>query len=239
MNKDLILNAFAKAEQEIKKRGVLKPSLTQMATELSAFIEEKENFILGERSLRDYRGDALKLDDDESDISIKQIAVINGLCQYLGFHNYQEFFQNKNSKRVEPQPDMIKSKPNYSQVVKLFIAASTIVFIAFLIYKYSHRQRWMVWQKDHYVEVNFDAKKYGVRNLKLYKEDRVLSFNKVKVSCDTIFFNNDNSVRFWYGKNKSKEIEYFTDLGLHPETGRTLKPITDYMINKYVCVDEL
>lgn len=235
MNKILILDAFAKAEQEIKKTGVLKPSLTQMATELSMFIEEKEDFILGERSLRDYRGDALKLEDDESDISIKQIAVINGLCKYLGFQDYQDYFQNKNSKPVEPRLGVIKSKHHYSLTIKLFIAASIIVFIVFLLYKNSQKQRWMVWQDDHYVETSFDAEKYSVHRLKLYKEDRIISFKKVRVTCDTIFFNEDNSVRFWYGKNKNKEIEYFTDLGLHPETGKTLKPITNYMINKYVC----
>ncbi|WP_435682498.1 hypothetical protein [Nonlabens sp.] len=59
----------------------------------------------------------------------------------------------------------------------------------------------------------------------------------MNVTCDTVFFKSDNSVRFWYGKNKKKEIEYFTDLGLHPETGKTLKPITGYMIEKYICVD--
>ena len=30
-------------------------------------------------------------------------------------------------------------------------------------------------------------------------------------------------------------LQYFTALGLHPETGKTLKPITQYMIDKYIC----
>ena len=93
----------------------------------------------------------------------------------------------------------------------------------------------MVWQENQYVEVDFNAKKYELKQLKIYKEDRVTAFKKVAVNCNTVFFNEDKSVRFWYGKNKNKELEYFTDLGLHPETGKTLKPITRYMIGKYVC----
>ena len=45
----------------------------------------------------------------------------------------------------------------------------------------------------------------------------------------------DGSERLWYGKNKNKELEYFTAFGKHPETGKTLKPITKYMIAKYIC----
>ena len=60
-------------------------------------------------------------------------------------------------------------------------------------------------------------------------------FKKINPDCEYSFFNNDGSVRVWYGKNVSKELEFFTDLGLHPETGKTLKPITQYMIDKYVC----
>jgi len=42
-------------------------------------------------------------------------------------------------------------------------------------------------------------------------------------------------VKIWYGRNIKKELEFFTSLGLHPETGKTLDPITDYMIKKYAC----
>ena len=37
-----------------------------------------------------------------------------------------------------------------------------------------------------------------------------------------------------YGKNAAKEYEYFTHPGLHPETGKTLKPISRYIIKKYI-----
>jgi hypothetical protein len=52
------------------------------------------------------------------------------------------------------------------------------------------------------------------------------------VTCEIIFFNSDKSAGFWYGKNKNHQLEYFTDLVLHPETSKTLKTISAYMIKK-------
>ena len=248
MNKILIVHAFAKAEQEIKEKGVLKPSLTQMATVLSDYLEEKEDFPFGERSLRDYRGIAEKIEHENEDISIKQLAVITGLCKYLEYENYQDFVKSNDRSRVdkpiEIEPPVVKptvetlpkkaSLNNY----KFYILLGVICILLFGLYNYMNRQRWMVWKEDHYTEVDFDAKKYDIKQLKLYKEDRILSFKKVEATClYTDFFNPDGSVLIWYGKNRDKQLEYFTDLGLHPETGKTLKPISGYMINKHICVE--
>jgi hypothetical protein len=238
MNKNLVMDAFAKAEKEIKKTGVKNPSLTQIATELSDYLEEKAGIVLGERSLRVYRGEALKLLNEEDDISIKQLMVINGLCKYLGYDTYQDFIKNTTSKNAETKLLSNKKRVKFSQAFKVTTMAVVIGILSFLMYNYTHRQRWMVWQQDHYIEVEFDAKKYGVNQLKLYKEDRISSFKKVDVNCNTVFFSDDGSPRFWYGKNRKKQLELFTDLGLHPETGKTLKPITGYMIEKYVCVEK-
>jgi hypothetical protein len=93
----------------------------------------------------------------------------------------------------------------------------------------------MKWDVDHYVEVSFDAK--GVQNgdLKLYKEDRIENFKKINADCNTVFFTENGSISVWYGKNMNGALEYFTGLGLHPISGKSLKPITEYMIKKYVC----
>lgn len=240
MNKNLILSAFAKAEQEIQKRGVIKPSLTDMATELSDYVEQQHKFSLGEKSFRIYRGNAEKLAGKSEDISIKQVAVINGLCDYLGYDSYQDFVSRPVlSVDLEEKPEaittLIPKKKGTSLFLKMVVLATVLGLASLFIYQYVNRQRWMVWQENHYVEVGFDAKRYELKQLKIYKENRVTAFKKVAVNCNTTFFNNDGSVRYWYGKNKNKELEYFTDLGLHPETGKTLKPMTDYMIDKHVC----
>lgn len=232
MNKILIIKAFEKARIKKQAEGLKKPSQTELSEELSNFIDENEGFKLGERSFRDYYNEANKLLGKESDISIKQLSVINGLCKYLDFDNYHTFLDSievdKNKSKVKTVKDLLNS----NKVVLIIIS---MLFIGVLIYNSATRQRWMVWQEDHYVEVKFDPEKYDINQLKLYKEERIKFFKKVDVTCDTLFFNKDNSVRFWYGKNNSKKLEYFSALGLHPETGKTLKPITQYMIDKYIC----
>ncbi|WP_422104633.1 hypothetical protein [Winogradskyella sp.] len=117
-------------------------------------------------------------------------------------------------------------------LITILIAGILIIIPSF------NSQRWMIWQEDHYVEVKFDLEKYSISQLKLYKEERIEKFKKINPDCKYEFFNKDGSVRVWYGKNIKKELQFFTDYGLHPETGKTLKPITDYMINKYLCNNE-
>lgn len=93
----------------------------------------------------------------------------------------------------------------------------------------------MVWQESNYIEVDFDAEKFQQNAYKLYNEELLTHFKKVAPNCETIYFNVDESENIWYGKSKTGEIECFTLYGKHPETGKTLKPITKYMINKYFC----
>ena len=57
--------------------------------------------------------------------------------------------------------------------------------------------------------------------------------------CTTLYYsffrngNYDNPL-VWYGKSPNKrEYEFFNHPGLHPETGKTLKPISKYIIKKY------
>ena len=122
--------------------------------------------------------------------------------------------------------------------ILLFIGG--IMLISFVSLSINHvlknETRWMVWQEDHYVEIDLNTEKYNINQLKLFKEERIELFKKISPICnETLFFNEDGSVKIWYEKNKDKELEYFTALGLHPETGKTLKPITQYMIDKYIC----
>ncbi|WP_323787916.1 hypothetical protein [Psychroserpens sp.] len=233
MNKLLILKAFEKARKKKQEKGIKKPSLTDLAEELSNFIDETEGFKLGERSFRDYYNDANKLIGKSNDISIKQLTVINGLCKYLEFDNYQKFAESIDKEKEKSRQDKIRILVKKNKAV---IIAMSILIIGFIVYNSVTRQRWMIWEKDHYKEVKFDAEKYDLNQLKLYKEERINTFKKVSVICSkTKFFNEDGSVNVWYGKNKNKKLEYFTTLGLHPETGKTLKPITQYMIDKYIC----
>ncbi|WP_299114326.1 hypothetical protein [uncultured Winogradskyella sp.] len=235
MNKLLIVKAFVEARLANEKKGIKKPSQTDISKELSNFIDKEEGFSLDERSYRNYYNEAKNLLDTQEDISIKQMSIINGLCKYLGFNNYQEFTE---SLVEEEEKSIFKKIKILIKKNKIVISIMSIIIIGLIMYNSITRQRWMVWQEDHYVEVKFDLEKYNVNQLKVYKEERIEFFKKINPTCAYEFFNEDGSVKVWYEKNKNGELEYFTDLGLHPETGETLKKITQYMIDKYICKEQ-
>ena len=238
MHKKLILEAFKKAGSSRKKLGEKKPSMVSIAEDLSNYIDTEEGFLLGERSFRDYRNDAERLMNSDEDINIKQFKVIVGLCRYLGYPSYKDF----TSKNSLEKSDGDVQKPSKGQRLRVFLKRHKItlivcglLLIGFATFQTIHKQRWMVWQDDHYTEVGFDANKYNLGQLKLYDEDRINDFKKITPNCETVFFDLQGNVTVWYGKNSKKELEYFTALGLHPETGKTLDPITVYMIKTHIC----
>ncbi|TDD95179.1 hypothetical protein [Flavobacterium cellulosilyticum] len=62
-------------------------------------------------------------------------------------------------------------------------------------------------------------------------------FKKLSICNTTKFFKdgNYNKPLVWYGKAvDAKKLDYFNQPGLHPETGKTLKPITKYIYEKYI-----
>lgn len=93
----------------------------------------------------------------------------------------------------------------------------------------------MQWQEDHfelvYCETNLDNPN---SNPKISIDKELLDFRKIKISDTTTFFKNDKAV-VWYCKS-GDELECFNGpgAGFHPITGKTLRPITDHMIDKYI-----
>ncbi len=232
MHKTLIIRAFKKAKAKRKKQGEKAPSLSHISEDIALFVKESEGLGLDEKTYRGYRNEAEKLIDTPEDISIKQLKVINGLSKFLGYDGYEDFVKNLEGK-------------NFAQTFVSFLKRNKVVLIIIFlllvgvsIYYFANQQCYMVWKKDHYVEVKFDPQKYSLRQLKLCNEDRIENFKKITPNCETtVFFDSQGNVKIWYGKNSQKELEYFTSYGLHPDTGKTLKPITEYIIIKYVCKD--
>jgi hypothetical protein len=223
MHRKLVSEAFKKAKKETGSERV-----THLAQYLSDYIVEDSKEPYGERILRDNYNKLVKNADEK--IYLREHAA-ESLSHFLGFTSFADFIQNNQSLETH-----IRTQPtNFIKQNKLVLIISVVLIAGLLIYSSATRQKWMVWEDDHYIEVEFDPEKYKVNQLKIFKEERIQFFKKVIPSCNDTFFNEDGSVKLWYGKNKNKDLEYFTALGLHPETGKTLKPITQYMIDKYIC----
>ena len=229
MYKKLIIEAFKKAKSQREEKGEKNPSNVSLAEDLSDYIDKTKNHKLGEKSFRVYKNEAEKLTDSSLDINIKQFKIVIGLCKYLGYNNYEDFSSRKSYE--------IKKRVNFFKKNGITLSVLGLSIIIFSIISSAKKQRWMIWEENHYAEVNFDTKKYNLGQLKLYNEERITNFKQIYPDSNTIFFDSSGDVKIWYGKNNNKELEYFTALGLHPETGKTLDPITIYMIRKYIYKD--
>lgn len=86
----------------------------------------------------------------------------------------------------------------------------------------------MRWEKDHFEQVSCTGSRYE----EPLNPVRLENFKKLLVSDTTSFFRNGEP-RVWYDKSNGK-LEFFSAPGIHPENGKTLKPITRYMIKKYI-----
>lgn len=93
----------------------------------------------------------------------------------------------------------------------------------------------MQWQKDHYVLVDCQNEAVGFGNFNEVKpaSENELTLQKITPNENTVYFKNDKPL-IWYVKINDSTIECFNQQGFHPELGKPLKPISKYMINKYL-----
>ena len=243
MHQKLILEAFEKARKDEEMETGIYVSNHKVSERISDLLFNDYKCTFGDKSLRILFNEARE--SNEKKVVIKQQIVINSLCKYLGFDSYIDFVGNNEdlkNKNVLPLEKQKNKKVEWSKGVLKVIKNNKIAFIlgitllVFVIIFSFNKQRWMVWENNKYVEVKFDTEKYNIGQLKIYKEERIKFFKKIVPNCDVKYFKENGQARFWYGKNPNGKLEIFTSLGLHPQTGKTLKPISKYMIDKYFCV---
>ena len=90
----------------------------------------------------------------------------------------------------------------------------------------------MQWNTNHYEVVDCSTESSGFLDPRIPIHKDRLGLKKLDPKTIKNYFENGEP-RVWYAKIDDK-IELFNQPGLHPTTGKTLKPITQYIINKYL-----
>lgn len=93
----------------------------------------------------------------------------------------------------------------------------------------------MQWHKNHYevVDCNSESQQGLLKQYDIIPFDEHQSkLIKIEVSDTTTFFKNGKSL-YWYCKVDGKPI-FFNTHGIHPETGTALKPVSEYIVKKYI-----
>ena len=96
-------------------------------------------------------------------------------------------------------------------------------------------QQCMQWQKNHYeiVDCQSDNSKGFMYQSEIVPFDEKQSqLIKIEVTDTTTFFKNGKPL-YWYCKVNGQP-EFFNTHGLHPETNKALRPVSEYIINKYI-----
>lgn len=145
----------------------------------------------------------------------------------------RNFSSNKNSQVLRKERSYYKPTAIHFVLVSLIIG----VFLYGYFTKYIFTEHeCMAWKDDHYEAISCNTEVNSFMGATIVHIDKeTLKYQKRVTACDTTtFFMPDGRPCVWYCKMPNGTIEYFSYPGLHPTTGKTLKKITRYMINKYV-----
>lgn len=150
--------------------------------------------------------------------------------------------QNKDSESVqnsEPTSISISTFVNIDDKLKSkkmrYLAIGAILFgLGLIIYLVLPKRDCIQWSGDHYDEVSCDLKIEGIGmfNSPEPYDERIINLRRIKVCDTTAFFKNEKAI-VWYTK-VGDSVEFFNTHGNHPENGKALRPVTQYIINKYV-----
>ena len=218
MIEKLILDSFKKAGKDIESNKV-----TRQSSYISDYIYNDSREEFGEKSLRD-KYNRIK---NQVDVKIElKDFVKESLSHYLGYESYRDYkLDFKTSGNNGLKKKLISSK---SLIISSFIVLLLVFIITLLGNIFSkNNERWMTWQEDQYIEVEFDLSKYYKSELDIYDKYLIMNFKEINnPNCNTEFFNDNGLPNKWYWKQGKGNLEIFTAPGLHPINGKTLKKIT-------------
>jgi hypothetical protein len=141
---------------------------------------------------------------------------------------------------TEPVRLFLDFKKEFSEKVtkknkrNVLIVSAGVICLFLLGYYFLQKKQCMQWSEDHYEEVSCDLEIQGIGTYISVEplDERVIHLKKIKVSDTTTFFKNGEAI-IWYAKVGDR-VEFFTTHGRHPENNKPLKPVTQYIIDKYV-----
>ncbi len=126
-------------------------------------------------------------------------------------------------------------EPAKSRIIKYSLIAAFSAGLLIMIYLAFFQKQCMQWSSDHYEKVSCDLEVNGLGSFNVVEpfDKTVFDLKKIKVCDTTAFFNKNGDAIVWYGKT-ANGIDFFNGHGRHPENNSSLKPVTRYILNKYV-----
>lgn len=204
------------------------------------FIEQilEERFkkfnIISTRGLKDYYDKHVLGKENSSGEPNTELKNI--ISEYLGYDSFLDFETKtkgatNTSTKTTTTSIQKKLSLNVQSIKKFGLPAALFGLLIFgsNVTDVFKSEDCIVWRKDHYEKI--DCKNENA--ILMLEGINIDKFRKIQINESTIFFKKNKPI-VWYGKSEKGEMEYFNARGTHPITGKELKLITEYIINKYI-----
>jgi len=128
----------------------------------------------------------------------------------------------------------VEKKSIFKKIRYLAITA-VLVGLGLIIYLALPQKECMQWSGDHYEIVDCNLKGDGLITANPIEllDENLVSLKKIKICDTTIYFDKNHNAIIWYAK-RGDSVDFFNSHGRHPENNSPLKPVTKYILDKYV-----
>ena len=224
---DIVVAAFKKAEEKC-----VNTKKYQLSEYISDQIEEVSNIRITSRTFVSYHK---KYIEKEEDVATPKHENIEYLCMFLGYDSYDDYVtKNYNDDIPLPLPKKTTKNITIEKKTTSVLWVLSVIIIGFVVYTQlvidKTPNNCMIWVTDHYEPIACSGKRGEIE----LDQETLKGMKQLIGLCKgtTFFLPNDEPV-VWYDKYNNK-LTFFTKEGIHPTNGRTLKQISQYIINKYV-----
>ncbi|GIQ57105.1 hypothetical protein Flavo103_02410 [Flavobacterium collinsii] len=170
----------------------------------------------------------------------KEIEKVNGIKEINGIEVIKPEVNTIVNVEVEKNPDPDPNPgSNFKFPTKMHFTIMGIIGLLCLIsvstYYAFQDKECMQWSGDHYEMVDCDLKIQGFAkssNIEII-DPTLVHLKKIKVCDTTTYFDKNGVAIVWYAKT-ANGIDFFDAHGRHPENNSPLRPVTHYILNKYV-----
>ncbi|MGO4773656.1 hypothetical protein ACEN2I_18535 [Flavobacterium sp. W22_SRS_FK3] len=180
--------------------------------------------------------------EEEEKLILQYEEEIDDSKQTESFNNQEEIrvkIEVKDSQSVNLFVDDKAQKENkFNRRIKHSIMALLIVLcigFAVIFFIFPNNKQCMQWSGDHYELVDCDLKieGFGSYNKIEILDPSLVNLKKINICDTTTCFDKNGAAIIWYAKS-ANGVDFFNEHGRHPENNKPLKPVTQYIIDKYV-----
>lgn len=125
------------------------------------------------------------------------------------------------------------ASPKGGAIYKYFLAL-TVACTGGAFFYNVNQPHCMYWEGSRYEPINCEEKIPGVMAFP-FDPHKIKHFKRI-TRPDTLDYHHIGST--WYTKAGMDSVEFFTDAGTHPTNHKALRPVTKYIIRKYVKGDD-